>query len=87
MSSSSEPIERIEIATIERSGHDQVRIGLIRMPDDLSWWLSARIWFRNKAGEFAPGRGGLTFPASMIPELSAAISAAVQEVRDRALIE
>lgn len=83
----SEPVERIEIATVQRTGHYQVQVSLIRM-QDLSWWLSMRVWFKDKAtGEFRPGSGGLTFPAATITDLANALFDALREARDRAIIE
>lgn len=79
-----EPVERIDIATITRNKREELRVELLRMQDG-RWRFSARVWYRE-ADVMKPARDGFTLSIDGLAEFADAVSVAMKEAHDRALI-
>lgn len=63
---------------------EEIRVGLDRFNEhDL---FAARVFFTTQDGTKLPGKSGISFKASLLPEFSRAVENALAEARKRGLL-
>jgi hypothetical protein len=65
-------------------GSEILRIELVELHD--APMFSARKHFKNKAGEWQPGRMGLTFAVERLPDVVAGFENALNQAREQRLL-
>jgi hypothetical protein len=72
------------LAIIPKNRREEIRVGL----DEYNGYdlFSARVWFSSDDGVH-PGKSGIAFKLSLLPEFARAVEATVAEAKKRGLLK
>jgi hypothetical protein len=72
------------LSTIPKNKREEIRVGLDQFNGhDL---FAARVWFLTEDGNRLPGKSGIAFKASLLPEFARAVEMALAEAKKRGLV-
>ncbi|MBN9245189.1 MAG: hypothetical protein J0I98_20625 [Mesorhizobium sp.] len=72
------------IATIPKTKTEEIRLSLDKYNGrDV---FGARVWFESNEGDKRPGRSGIAFRVSLLPEFVGAVTKALDEAKKRGLL-
>ena len=78
--------DEIEIAEFKRNSREMIRIILV-LASKRRWAVNLRAWYRNNEGGYRLSRDGIVMMADRLPELAAAVTAALECARAEGLID